>query len=475
LTAPLHDGAPGQPEPAPGGVHAARLGAGGGQKARRFTASIGFDRRLYRHDIRGSRAHARMLGAVGILTPDEVRTILAGLDRIEAECEAGTFPYREEDEDIHLNIERRLIELVGPVGGKLHTARSRNDQVALDMHLFVKEALGEVDAAVRGLQRALFDQAQAAGTAVRMPGYTHLQHAQPVLFAHHLLAYFFMLQRDRERLRDARRRADQSPLGAAALAGTPHPIDPHRVAAELGLAGVYANSMDAVSDRDFVLETLATLAILMVHVSRLAEELVLWSSREFGFVEPADEYATGSSIMPQKKNPDVAELARGKAGRVFGHLMALLATLKALPLAYHTDMQEDKEALFDAVDTVLASLGALAGMVATLRPRPERMAQALAGDFSGVTDIADALVRKGVPFREAHGVVGRLVRLCLETGRQPTDLRDDELTGLHPLLDRQAVAASLPEAVIAARRSPGGTAPERVLEQLELARRLLEA
>jgi argininosuccinate lyase len=454
------------------GVHAARLGAGGGAAARAFTASIAFDRRLYREDLAGSRAHVRMLAAQGILRPDEEAAILAGLLAVEEEFARGTFPFRAEDEDIHLNIERRLTELVGPVGGKLHTARSRNDQVALDMHLFVKRACAEVSAAARGLQEALLGQAERAGGAV-MPGFTHLQHAQPVGVAHHLLAYFFMLHRDRQRLADAARRADVSPLGAAALAGSPYPIDPGRVAAELGLGGVYANSMDAVSDRDFVLETLAALSILLVHTSRLSEELVLWSTREFGFAVPDDAYATGSSIMPQKKNPDVAELARGKAGRVFGDLMGLLATCKGLPLAYHSDLQEDKEACFDAVDTALAVLTALAGMVATMRLRPERMAEALQGDLSGLTDVADALARRGVPFREAHAAAGALARLCAESGRDPEDLSAEELSRLHPLLDRGAVAAARTENVVAARRSPGGTAPERVAEQLALARRLL--
>jgi argininosuccinate lyase len=453
---------------------AGRLGPAGGQAARRFTASIGFDRRLYREDLAGSRAHARMLARVGLLTEEEADAILRGLDRIEAEIAAGTFPFREEYEDIHLNVERRLAELVGPVAGKLHTARSRNDQVALDMHLFVKRAAGEVVAAIRRLQAALLEQAEAAGAAVA-PGYTHLQHAQPILFAHHLLAYFFMLERDKGRLRDAARRADVSPLGAAALAGTSHPIDPAWVAATLGLAGTYDNSVDAVSDRDFVLELVAALALFMVHASRLGEELVLWASREFGFIEPDDAYATGSSIMPQKKNPDVAELARGKAGRVFGDLMALLTVMKGLPLAYHSDMQEDKEACFDAVDTALAVAEALAGMVATMRLRPDRMAAALVGDFSGATDAADALVRQGVPFREAHQAVGALVRACLAEGRQPWELGPEELAAVHPALTPEVVAAMAPEAAVAARRSPGGTAPERVAEALRRARAVLEA
>ena len=455
------------------GIHAGRLGASGGGAARPFTASIGFDWRLYPQDLAGSRAHARMLARAGILSAEDARAIVGGLDRIEAECETGRFPYRLEDEDIHLNIERRLTELIGPVAGRLHTARSRNDQVALDMHLFVKDACQSVGAAVQALQRALCAQAQRHADLV-MPGYTHLQHAQPVLFSQHLLAYFFMLERDRERLADARRRADVSPLGAAALAGTAHPIDPASVAADLGLAGIYPNSMDAVSDRDFVLETMAAMAIVMVHTSRLAEELVLWSSREFGFIEPDDAYATGSSIMPQKKNPDVAELARGKSGRVFGRLNGLLTTLKGLPLAYHSDMQEDKEAFFDALDTSVAVLGALAGMVATLRPRPQRMAAALEGDFSGVTDLADALVGEGMPFREAHAIVGRLVRHCLEADVQPAELSAAALAAVHPALTPAHVARCAPDAVVAARQSPGGTAPERVAEQLALARRRLE-
>jgi len=472
-------GGPAGPQPAgsaadaSAGIHLGRLGEGGGTEAKRFTASIGFDRRLYRQDLAGSRAHVRMLGRSGLLPPEDVQAILAGLDAVDAEIEGGTFAFRAEDEDIHLNIERRLTEIVGPVGGRLHTARSRNDQVALDMHLFVKEACRDASAAVASLQRALLLQAERAGDTL-LPGYTHLQHAQPVLFAHHLLAYFFMLQRDRGRLADAARRADVSPLGAAALAGTSYPIDPAGVAADLGFHGIYANSMDAVSDRDFVLETLAALSILMVHTSRLCEELVLWSSREFGFIEPADAYATGSSIMPQKKNPDVAELARGKAGRVFGDLMGLLATMKGLPLAYHSDMQEDKEAIFDGLDTALAVLAALAGMVGTMRPRPQRMAAALEGDFSGVTDIADHLARRGVPFREAHAAVGRLVRICVGRGVQAGDLTADELREIHPALDPEAAAAGDAAKVALARRSPGGTSPERVAEQLASARRLLE-
>jgi argininosuccinate lyase len=427
-----------------------RFSAAGGREAEKFTASIGFDRRLWAEDIAGSRAHARMLGRAGILSAEEVELLLRGLDQVASELAAGTFPFRAAYEDIHLNIEQRLTELVGPVGGKLHTARSRNDQVALDMHLYVKAAAGRLAEGVGRLQAALRAQAERAyAERLICPGYTHLQHGQPVPFAQHLLAYWHMLARDAERLGQARARADRSPLGAAALAGTSFPVDPAAVAAELGLGGVYANTMDAVSDRDFVLDLLAAAAILMVHLSRLGEEIVLWSSREFGFVEVDDAYATGSSIMPQKKNPDVAELVRGKSGRVFGDLVALLSVLKGLPLAYHSDMQEDKEACFDAVDTAAACLEAMAGLVATLRLRGDRMRAALAGDWSGATDLADALARRGLPFRQAHAVVGELVRRCGD--RPPEALSDAELAEVSPLLRREDLALLDPERAVAAR------------------------
>jgi argininosuccinate lyase len=427
-----------------------RFSAAGGRQAEKFTASIGFDRRLWPQDVAGSRAHARMLGRVGILDQSEVELLLKGLDQVAAELESGTFPFRVELEDIHLNIERRLTELVGPVGGKLHTARSRNDQVALDMHLYVKETETSLIAGVRALQGALRDQSRAAlGARIILPGYTHLQHAQPVPLALHWMAYWHMLERDAERLSQARGRADRSPLGAAALAGTSFPVDPGMVAEDLGLAGVYANSMDAVSDRDFVLDLLSAASILMVHLSRLGEELVLWSSREFGFIEIDDAYATGSSIMPQKKNPDVAELVRGKSGRVFGDLVTLLTVMKGLPLAYHSDMQEDKEACFDAVDTLQACLDAVTGMVATLKPRADRMRAALERDWSGATDLADALAKRGMPFREAHAVVGTLVRVCGD--RDPASLTDDELQAISPHLRRGDIALLDPESAVAAR------------------------
>ena len=437
-----------------------------------FTASLPFDYRLWPYDIQGSEAWARALAKGGVLAEAELEALLRGLTEVRVELEAGTFPYRIELEDIHMNIERRLTEKVGPVGGKIHTGRSRNDQVAVDMRLWLRAEIEAIRLALRDVQAALIEQAEAH-RAVPMPGYTHLQRAQPVLLAHHLLAYVFMLERDRERYADARRRLDILPLGAAALAGTTVPIDRHALARDLGFRAPSPNSMDAVSDRDFALEFLAASAILAVHLSRLAEEVVLWASAEFGFVELPDAYATGSSIMPQKKNPDVAELIRGKTGRVVGDLVRLLTVMKGLPLAYHSDMQEDKEGLFDATDTVRGCLGILAPFLRALRFRTERLA-ALAGEsFSTATDLANYLVARGLPFREAHEVVGRTVRLAIETGRRLEDLPVDELRALSPLFGpdfRQAVTV---EASLAARSVYGGTAPEAVQRALVEARALL--
>jgi argininosuccinate lyase len=437
-----------------------------------FTASLPFDYRLWPYDIQGSEAWARALAKGGVLAEAELETLLRGLAEVRVELENGTFPYRIELEDIHLNIERRLTEKVGPVGGKIHTGRSRNDQIAVDMRLWLRAEIEAIRLALRDVQAALVEQAEAH-RAVPMPGYTHLQRAQPVLLAHHLLAYVFMLERDRERYADARRRLDILPLGAAALAGTTVPIDRHALARDLGFRAPSPNSMDAVSDRDFALEFLAASAILAVHLSRLAEELVLWASAEFGFVELPDAYATGSSIMPQKKNPDIAELIRGKTGRVVGDLVGLLTVMKGLPLAYHSDMQEDKEGFFDAADTVRGCLGILAPFLRALRFRTERLA-ALAGEsFSTATDLANYLVARGLPFREAHEVVGRTVRLAIETGRRLEDLPLDELRALSPLFGpdfRQAVTV---EASLAARSVYGGTAPEAVQRALAEARALL--
>ncbi|MHB8946532.1 MAG: argininosuccinate lyase [Bacillota bacterium] len=456
-------------------------------RAARFTASLSFDRRLYKQDLAGSRAHARMLGKCGILPEADVAAILGGLDRVEEEIESGTFPWRAELEDIHTNVERRLTELIGAAGGKLHTARSRNDQVALDMHLYMVEELGRVLGLVHGLQEVIVGRAEeqlggadAGGAGAGpgptvMPGYTHLQRAQPVLFSHHLMAYFWMLERDRQRFGDCLSRTNTSPLGAGALAGTSFPIDPQAVAADLGLVGVYENSIDAVSDRDFLLEFLAAASILMVHLSRLGEELVLWSTAEFGFIEMDDAFATGSSIMPQKKNPDVAELVRGKAGRVFGRLIGLLATVKGLSLAYHSDLQEDKEATFETVDTVEAALEVTTGMLASLKVRAEAMGKAAGGGFSTATEVADHLARKGLPFREAHEVVGRLVLDCLERGLALTDLTLEDFRQFSLLFDGDILAQVRPVTAAAARRSWGGTAPEQVARQIEAARQKLTA
>ena len=437
-----------------------------------FTASLPFDYRLWPYDIQGSEAWARALAKGGVLAEAELETLLRGLAEVRVELENGTFPYRIELEDIHLNIERRLTEKVGPVGGKIHTGRSRNDQIAVDMRLWLRAEIEAIRLALRDVQAALVEQAEAH-RAVPMPGYTHLQRAQPVLLAHHLLAYVFMIERDRERYADARRRLDILPLGAGALAGTTVPIDRHALAHDLGFRAPSPNSMDAVSDRDFALEFLAASAILAVHLSRLAEEVVLWASAEFGFVELPDAYATGSSIMPQKKNPDIAELIRGKTGRVVGDLVGLLTVMKGLPLAYHSDMQEDKEGFFDAADTVRGCLGILAPFLRALRFRTERLA-ALAGEsFSTATDLANYLVARGLPFREAHEVVGRTVRLAIETGRRLEELPLDELRALSPLFGpdfRQAVTV---EASLAARSVYGGTAPEAVQQALAEARALL--
>jgi argininosuccinate lyase len=441
--------------------------------ARRFTASLPFDHRLWAVDLAGSEAWARALAKGGVLAGDELEAILGGLRAVRQEIEDGRFPFRIELEDIHMNIERRLTELIGPLGGKLHTGRSRNDQIALDMRLWLRGEIDAIRAALRDVQAALVEQAERH-PGCPMPGYTHLQRAQPVLLAHHLLAYVFMLARDRERLADARRRLDVLPLGAAALAGTTAPVDRHALARDLGFRAPSPNSMDAVSDRDFALEFLAGAAILAVHLSRLAEEVVLWASAEFGFVELPDAYATGSSIMPQKKNPDVAELVRGKTGRVYGDLVRLLTVMKGLPLAYHSDMQEDKEAFFDAADTVRGCLGILAPFLRALRFRPERL-RALAGEsFSTATDLADYLVQRGLPFRQAHEAVGRAVRLALDRGVGLADLPLEDLRALTPLFAADFRQAVTVEASLAARSVYGGTAPAAVATALAEARALLE-
>ena len=386
-----------------------------------FTSSISFDQRMYRQDILGSMAHARMLGKCGIITQEEAKQILDGLQSILTDIEAGNFTFEIALEDIHMNVEKRLTERIGPVGGKLHTARSRNDQVALDTHMYMKTAVLAIARLIHDMEQSIIEVAEA-NKEVILPGYTHLQRAQPVLLSHHLLAYFQMLSRDFDRLAGVWQRSDLMPLGAGALAGTTFPIDRQMVANELKFAKIYENSMDAVSDRDYIVEFLSFASILMVHLSRLSEELILWSSTEFSFIELDDAHCTGSSIMPQKKNPDVCELVRGKTGRVVGHLMAMLTTLKGLPMTYNKDMQEDKEGLFDTIDTLKFSLSVYAAMLKGMKVNADRMRQVLDDDFSNATDMADYLVRKGLPFREAHSVVGRAVRLAIETKRNLAQL-----------------------------------------------------
>ena len=437
-----------------------------------YTVSIAYDRRLYREDIAGSVAHARMLARQGIIAAKDAESIVAGLCTIRQEIEKGAFPWREELEDIHMNVEARLHEVIGDAAGALHTARSRNDQVATDMRLYVMRCIDQTLQAVRGLQAALLARAEAHLEAV-IPGYTHLQRAQPVLLSHHLLAYVHMLERDAERFRQARHRADVLPLGSAALAGSPYPLDRESVAEELGFSRVSANSMDAVTDRDFVIDYLSAAALSMAHLSRLAEELVLWSSEEFSFVGLPEAYVTGSSIMPQKRNPDFAELGRGRTGRVYGHLMALLTVLKGLPMTYNRDLQEDKEALFDTVDTLLATLRVFTGMVEGLRFDVDRMRAAAEGGYSLATDLADYLVRKGVPFRRAHGAVADLVRSAQAQGKGLRDMDLQEYQHFSPLFEADVLDLTV-ERALAARDVPGGTAPERVRQALQDARTLLE-
>ncbi len=438
-----------------------------------YTVSIHYDRRLYRQDIAGSMAHARMLARQGIITDEDRDAIVAGLEEVRAEIEDGSFPWREELEDIHMNVERRLHEKIGAAAGRLHTARSRNDQVATDVRLYVKDAIGEVLAEIHGLRQALVAQARANLSAV-IPGYTHLQRAQPVYFAHHALAYFEMLGRDAERFRQARQRADVMPLGSGALAGVPYPIDRESVAKELGFGSVSANSMDAVSDRDFLLDFHSAAAACAVHLSRMGEELVIWSSDEFGFVRLSDEYTTGSSMMPQKRNPDFAELARGKTGRVIGNLVSLLTVLKGLPLTYNRDLQEDKEGFFDSLDTLLGTLRAMRGMYASLELDAAKLRRAAEESQVLATDIADYLVSKGMPFREAHGVAARLSGYAADAGRTLPELGLEEYRRFSDLFEADVLDISV-DSSLAARDVPGGAAPGRVRRALEAAERTLRA
>lgn len=433
---------------------------------RQFSESISYDRRLYPYDIQGSIAHATMLARQGIIPQADADAIIAGLNAIRADIDAGNFPFATELEDIHMNIEARLTERIGQPGARLHTGRSRNDQIATDERLFLRAEDDLTVALVRDLQRALVRLADQHGDAI-MPGFTHLQHAQPVFFGHHLLAYVEMLARDAERLQDARKRINRLPLGAGAIAGSTLPLDREFVAEQLGFESVLRNSMDAVADRDTLVEFLSCLAIIAMHLSRLSEDIILWFSQEFAFIELGDAFTTGSSLMPQKKNPDVAELTRGKTGRVYGHLMALLTTLKGLPLTYNRDLQEDKEGLFDALDTVKLSLATLTAMLGTLRPRRDRMAAAAADPALEATDLAEWLVRQGVPFRDAHHQVGAFVGWCAAHGKELDQATLDEMRQSIPTATEECLGLFRPEASANARDLIGGTALRQVRAQTD--------
>ncbi|MCY4576135.1 MAG: argininosuccinate lyase [Chloroflexi bacterium] len=438
-----------------------------------FLASLPYDRRLASYDVRGSEAWARALERAGVLTSDETQAIVGGLESVRGELESGEFPFRLELEDIHFNVERRLIELIGPLGGKLHTGRSRNDQIATDTRLYVKDAIAATLQRLKAYCRALLDQAEQ-GIDVVLPGYTHLQRAQPVLLAHHLLAYVEMAERDAGRLADALTRADVMPLGSAALTGTAYPIDRDALAADLDFATVSRNSMDAVADRDYVIEFLSAAALTMTHLSRLCEEIILWSSDEFGFVRVGGDYASGSSIMPQKRNPDIAELVRGKTGRVNGDLVALLTSVKGLPLAYNRDLQEDKEPLFDAADTLLGSLEMMAGMIQTLEFNDDSMRSAAESGFLLATELADYLAAQGSPFRAAHEIAHSLVQTALEEGKQLRDLTLEDYRRASERFEQDVLGITV-ESAIAKRDIVGGTAPSRVRDAITAARARLES
>ena len=437
-----------------------------------FTVSVGVDRRLYAHDIQGSIAHCKTLEKARVLTASETRSIVRGLESVKTELDRGRFRFTQQDEDIHMAIERRLTELIGPLGGKLHTGRSRNDQVALDIRLYLRDQLGRLVTHLEHFQRALVAKAKANRTLV-MPGYTHLQRAQPVLLAHHLLAYVEMAERDKGRFRDASVRLNVMPLGSGALAGTNYPVDRRFTAALLDFPALTHNSLDAVSDRDFMIEVASALAITMVHLSRLSEELILWSSQEFRFVELPDAFCTGSSMMPQKKNPDVPELVRGKTGRVFGHLLSLLTMLKALPLSYNRDLQEDKPALFDALDTVVASMEILTELIRRLTVNRDVLKQAIQGSGMLATEVADYLVTRGVPFREAHAITGRLVRTALDQGRELSDFSLEELQAFSERIEKGLFSRLTVTAAIDRKSQIGGTARTRVEQRIKELDRML--
>ncbi|MDM5334344.1 argininosuccinate lyase [Ureibacillus composti] len=437
-----------------------------------FGASIGFDQQLVMEDIEGSVAHVTMLGAQGILPTEDVAKILGGLKELKRLAEAGELEYSVANEDIHLNLEKMLIDLIGPVGGKLHTGRSRNDQVATDVHLFLKKRVFEVIGLIEAFQATILEQAEQHVETIA-PGYTHLQRAQPISFAHHLMAYFWMLERDKERFSESIKRIDILPLGAGAMAGTTFPIDREKSAELLGFSKVYANSMDAVSDRDFVVEFLSNSSLLMTHLSRFAEEIIIWSTDEFKFIELDDSFSTGSSIMPQKKNPDMAELIRGKTGRVYGNLMGLLTVLKGTPLTYNKDMQEDKEGMFDTLHTILGALKIFEGMVRTMTVNTDRLHNAVHSDFSNATELADYLATKGMPFREAHEVTGKLVFTCIKRGIYLLDLPIEDMKAESELIEEDVYEVLKPEAAVRRRNSLGGTGFAQVKIQLEKAKACL--
>ncbi|UMZ74564.1 argininosuccinate lyase [Natranaerofaba carboxydovora] len=436
----------------------------------KFNASIDFDKKLALYDIIGSRAHVKMLAEREIITSDDRDKILKGLLQVESEIKEGKFSYKVEHEDIHMNIEARLIEIIGDVAKKIHTARSRNDQVALDLHLYARDRLVGMIELLIELEKAVLDLADEHKLTV-MPGYTHLQRAQPISLGHHLMSYYGMLSRDVERLFDLYKRVDIMPLGACALAGTSYPIDRESVRDELQFERLYENSMDAVSDRDFVLEFLFCMSTIMTHLSRFSEDIILWSSSEYGFIELDDSFCTGSSIMPQKKNPDVAELIRGKVGRVLGSLNGLFVTLKALPLAYNKDMQEDKEGFFDAVETLMVSITLFTGMLPGIKVNEEKMKEAVYSDFSNATDLADYMVKKGISFRDAHALVGKAVLYCQENNKLLSELTLEELKDISPVLDEKAFYYLDPKDSVQQKKSRGGPAETEVMRQIEVARK----
>ena len=444
------------------------------QMINEFQASISFDKRMYHEDIAGSIAHANMLAKCGIISAEDRDAIVKGLKEILQQIEAGEFDFSVDLEDIHMNIEKRLTDAIGDAGRRLHTARSRNDQVALDTHMYVRRETVAVQKEIENLQRALVEAAEKYSDVI-MPGYTHLQRAQPILFSHQLMAYFSMLSRDFARFKGVYDRADIMPLGAGALAGTTFPIDREYVAQQLNFRSIYNNSLDAVSDRDYIMEFLSAASILMVHLSRLSEETILWCTREFSFIELDDAHCTGSSMMPQKKNPDVSELVRGKTGRVVGHLMAMLATVKGLPLAYNKDLQEDKEGIFDAIDTVKFSLAVYAQLIRGMKVHRDVMEKAVTEDFSNATDLADYLVKKGLPFRKAHAVSGHAVHYCIEHHKWLEDMTMAEFKELSPLFEDDVKEAILPTTCVKNRNSFGGTSYHQVDLQIEAAKKLLQA